>query len=264
MLWGHVASCRLTRPRRSRISCCSPDLRHRLCRTRDLVILDLLWRSGGLKKRGSNWPVMMGGPVWGGRQAAGKADSQAFSGKRLPHGPHRWLGSWRTKPVDATLPFAKRAPNSRPMDRSPPNGSLGDQWIAPLSPPAAPSQPEPESKARRKKRRGGFGGKPIRQPLKPKRAAYQPPQERLPDQPIAEVDTRDMQTRVRMPGINDMLPELWSDHYHVARARKAGERRDWLDAGRPPSHRPPPPTAYPPTAHRPPPATGCLYCVAVT
>ena len=96
MLWGHVASCRLTRPRRSRISCCSPDLRHRLCRTRDLVILDLLWRSGGLKKRGSNWPVVMGGPVWGGRHAAGKADSQAFSGKRLPH---RWLGSWRTKPV---------------------------------------------------------------------------------------------------------------------------------------------------------------------
>ena len=39
---------------------------------------------------------MMGGPVWGGRQAAGKADSQAFSGKRLPH---RWLGSWPTKPV---------------------------------------------------------------------------------------------------------------------------------------------------------------------
>ena len=39
---------------------------------------------------------MMGGPVWGGRQAAGKADSQAFSGKRLPH---RWLGSWRTKPA---------------------------------------------------------------------------------------------------------------------------------------------------------------------
>jgi hypothetical protein len=38
----------------------------------------------------------MGGPVWGGRQAAGKADSQAFRGKRLPH---RWLGSWRTKPV---------------------------------------------------------------------------------------------------------------------------------------------------------------------
>jgi hypothetical protein len=48
MLWGHVASCRLTRPRRSRISCCSPDLRHRLCRTRDLVILDLR-----LEKRGA-------------------------------------------------------------------------------------------------------------------------------------------------------------------------------------------------------------------
>jgi hypothetical protein len=41
MLWGHVASCRLTRPRRSRIARSSPDLRHRLCRTRDLVILDL-------------------------------------------------------------------------------------------------------------------------------------------------------------------------------------------------------------------------------
>jgi hypothetical protein len=96
MLWGHVASCRLTRAWRSRISCCSPDLRHRLCRTRDLEILDLLWRRGVLKKRGSNWPVVMGGPVWGGRQVAGKADSQAFSGKRLPH---RWLGSWPTKPV---------------------------------------------------------------------------------------------------------------------------------------------------------------------
>jgi hypothetical protein len=35
MLWGHVASCRLTRPRRSRISRASVDLRHRLCRTRD-------------------------------------------------------------------------------------------------------------------------------------------------------------------------------------------------------------------------------------
>ena len=93
MLWGHVASSRLTRPWRSRIARCSPDLRHRLCRTRDLVILDLLWRRGVLKKRQSNWPGVMGGPVWGGRQAAGKADSQAFSGKRLPH---RWLGSWRT------------------------------------------------------------------------------------------------------------------------------------------------------------------------
>jgi hypothetical protein len=91
MLWGHVASCRLTRPGRSRISCCSPNHRHRLCRTRDLVILDLLWRRGGLKKRGSNWPGVMGGPVWGGRQAAGKADSQAFSGKRLPH---PWGGSF--------------------------------------------------------------------------------------------------------------------------------------------------------------------------
>ena len=87
MLWGHVASCRLTRPRRSRIARSSPDLRHRLCRTRDLVILDLLWRRGVLKKRGRTGPGMMRGPVWGGRQAAGKADSQAFCGKRLPH---RW------------------------------------------------------------------------------------------------------------------------------------------------------------------------------
>ena len=96
MLWGHVASSRLTRPWRSRIARCSPDLRHRLCRTRDLEILDLLWRRGVLKKRGSTGPGMMRGPVWGVRQAAGKADSQAFRGKRLPH---RWLGSWRTKPV---------------------------------------------------------------------------------------------------------------------------------------------------------------------
>jgi hypothetical protein len=90
MLWGHVASSRLTRPWRSRISCCSPDLRHRLCRTRDLEILDLLCRRGVLNKRGRTGPGMMRGPVWGGRQAAGKADSQAFSGKRLPH---PWGGS---------------------------------------------------------------------------------------------------------------------------------------------------------------------------
>jgi hypothetical protein len=96
MLWGHVASCRLTRPWRSRIARSSVDLRHRLCRTRDLVILDLLWRRGVLKKRQRTGPGMMRGPVWGGRQAAGKADSQAFRGKRLPH---RWLGSWPTKPV---------------------------------------------------------------------------------------------------------------------------------------------------------------------
>jgi hypothetical protein len=63
----------------------------------NLVILDLLWRRGVLKKRQSTGPGVMGGPVWGGRQAAGKADSQAFCGKRLPH---RWLGSWPTKPVD--------------------------------------------------------------------------------------------------------------------------------------------------------------------
>jgi hypothetical protein len=93
MLWGHVASCRLTRPWRSRIARSSVDLRHRLCRTRDLVILDLLWRRGVLKKRQRTGPGMMRGPVWGGRQAAGKADSQAFRGKRLPH---RWLGSSRT------------------------------------------------------------------------------------------------------------------------------------------------------------------------
>ena len=54
-----------------------------------------------LKKRGSTGPVVMGGPVWGGRQAAGKADSQAFSGKRLPH---PWGGSLPTKPVDQGLP----------------------------------------------------------------------------------------------------------------------------------------------------------------
>jgi hypothetical protein len=41
-----------------------------------------------LKKRQRTGPVVMGGPVWGGRQAAGKADSQAFCGKRLPH-PYR-------------------------------------------------------------------------------------------------------------------------------------------------------------------------------
>jgi len=35
-----------------------------------------------------------------GRRRVSKADSQAFSGKRLPH---RWLGSWRTKPVEATI-----------------------------------------------------------------------------------------------------------------------------------------------------------------
>jgi hypothetical protein len=88
MLWGHVASCRLTRSRWSRIVRSSPDLRHRLCLTRGLQILDLLCRRGVLKKRGSTGPVVMGGPVWGGRQAAaGKADSQAFCGKRLPH---RW------------------------------------------------------------------------------------------------------------------------------------------------------------------------------
>ena len=92
-----------------------------------------------------------------------------------------------------------------------------------MSPPTAPSQPEPERKARRKKRRGGLGGKPIRQPPKPKRAAYQPPRERLPDQPIAEVDTRDMQTRVCMPSINDMLPELWSDNYDASLKREMQE-----------------------------------------
>jgi hypothetical protein len=48
MLWGHVASCRLTRPRRSRISCCSPDHRHRLCRTRDTPPpFEMVWRSDG-------------------------------------------------------------------------------------------------------------------------------------------------------------------------------------------------------------------------
>jgi hypothetical protein len=76
MLWVMiVASCRLTRPRRSRIArSSSPDLRHRLCRTRDLEILDLLCRRGVLlKKRGRTGRGMMRGPVWGGaRQAAGK------------------------------------------------------------------------------------------------------------------------------------------------------------------------------------------------
>ena len=42
----------------------------------------------------------------------------------------------------------------------------------------------------------------------------------MPDQPIAEVDTRDMQTRVCMPSINDMLPELWSDHYDASLERE--------------------------------------------
>jgi len=56
----------------------------------------LLSRRGVLKKRQRTRPVIMRGPVWGGRQAAGKADSQAFCGKRPPH---RWLGSSVTKPV---------------------------------------------------------------------------------------------------------------------------------------------------------------------
>jgi hypothetical protein len=90
MLWGNVASCRLTRPWRSRIARSSVDPRHRLCRTRDLEILDLLCRRGVLKKRQRTGPGMMRGPVWRGRQAAGKADSQAFRGKRLPH---PWGGS---------------------------------------------------------------------------------------------------------------------------------------------------------------------------
>ena len=62
----------------------------------------MLWRRGVLKKRERTGPGMMRGPVWGGRQAAGKADSQAFSGKRLPH---RWLGSWPTKPVQGSTRY---------------------------------------------------------------------------------------------------------------------------------------------------------------
>jgi hypothetical protein len=50
MLWGHVASCGLTRERRSRLSQSSATLRHRYCRTRDPRILDLLWRRGVPKK----------------------------------------------------------------------------------------------------------------------------------------------------------------------------------------------------------------------
>ena len=49
---------------------------------------NLLLESQGEKKRQRTGPGMMRGPVWGGRQAAGKADSQAFCGKRLPH-PYR-------------------------------------------------------------------------------------------------------------------------------------------------------------------------------
>ena len=45
----------------------------------------------------------------------------------------------------------------------------------------------------------------------------------MPDQPIAEVDTRDMQTRVCMPSINDMLPELWSDNYDASLEREMQE-----------------------------------------
>ena len=54
------------------------------------VVLCESERRHRLKKRGRTGPGMMRGPVWGGRQAAGKADSQAFCGKRLPH---PWGGS---------------------------------------------------------------------------------------------------------------------------------------------------------------------------
>ena len=87
---------------------------------------------------------------------------------------------------------------------------------APTSPPAAPSEPEPGPKARRKKRRGGCGGKPVRQPPKPTHADCQPPRERSPDQRIAEVDTRDMQRLARLPSVTERLSELWSPNYDAS------------------------------------------------
>ena len=94
---------------------------------------------------------------------------------------------------------------------------------APTSPPAAPSEPEPGPKARRKKRRGGFGGKPVRKPPKPTHADCQPPRERSPDQRIAEVDTRDMQRLDRLPRITEQLSELWADNYDASVEREMQE-----------------------------------------
>ena len=101
MLCGQLASCRLIRPWRSRMSRCSLDLRERLCRSADSEIQTCCWRARVGEKRQSTGPGMMSGPVWGGRQAAGKADSQRFSGKRLPHA---WVGSRPTKPGSIPLP----------------------------------------------------------------------------------------------------------------------------------------------------------------
>ena len=91
MLWGHVASCRVTNQttavtNRPVLPRSSPSFVPN-SRSGDL---GFALEKRVLKKRGSTVPVVMGGPVWGGRQAAGKADSQAFSGKRLPH---PWGGS---------------------------------------------------------------------------------------------------------------------------------------------------------------------------
>lgn len=98
-----------------------------------------------------------------------------------------------------------------------------DSAACAASPPAAPSQPVPERKVRKKKRRGGVGGKPVRKPPKPKHADCQPPRERSPDQRVAEIDTRDLQTLDRLPSIVERLPDLWADNYDASVEREKQE-----------------------------------------